>query len=125
MHHDSLGLLHPLLHVVTLLFSCISREDGELVELDAVHERNPGMHAKALVGLAIHANPRILCVHLIHNPVPVSLCLADNKATEQIISLLGLLVSDVFLGLEGFLEIAQFLLSHFFLGRGLLIWELE
>ena len=108
-----------------LPFSCISSEDSELVELNAVHKRNPGMHKKALVGLAIHANLWILCVHLIHDPVPISSCLADDKEMEQFVSLLGLLGSDVLLGLEGFLEIAQFLLSCFFLGCGLIIWKLE
>ncbi len=107
------------------LFSCISREDGELVELNAVYERNPGMHAKALVCLAIHADSQILCVHFIHDPVPIGLILANNKATEQLVSLLGLLDSNVLLGLEGFLEITQFLVSCFFLARILVIWELK
>ncbi len=120
-----LGLLNCLLHVVMLLFSCVSREDSELVELNAVHERNPGMHAKALVGLAVHTNPRILCVRLIHDPIPISSRLASNEATEQLVSLLSLLNSNVLLGLEGFLEIVQILLSCFFLSRGLVIWELK
>jgi hypothetical protein len=32
-----------------LLISGVSREDGELVELNAVLKRQPGMHAKAFV----------------------------------------------------------------------------
>jgi hypothetical protein len=48
-YHDSLGFLDHLLHVEMLLLSGISREDGELVELDAVLEGQPGTHAKALV----------------------------------------------------------------------------
>jgi hypothetical protein len=36
MHYDLLGFLDCLLHVETLLISGVSREDGELVELDAV-----------------------------------------------------------------------------------------
>jgi hypothetical protein len=102
-----------------LLFSCVSREDSELVELDAVHEGNSGMHAKALVGTAIHTDPQILCVHLIHNSVPTGLRLAKDKATEQLISLLVVLDSNVLLDLEGFLEIGKFLLSCFFLVHGL------
>ncbi len=90
MSCDLLGLLDCLLHVVTLLFSCISREDGKLVELDAIYERNLGFHANTLVGFAVDANPGILCVHLVYNPVPLRLHLADNEATEQLISLLGL-----------------------------------
>ena len=93
MRHDSLGLLNHLLHVVMLLFSCVSREDGELVEIHAVHEGNLGTHMKALVGTAIHADPQILCVHFIHDPVPIPSRLANNKATEQLVSLLGLLDS--------------------------------
>jgi hypothetical protein len=38
MHRDSLGLLYHLLHVETLLLSSISKEDSELVELNAVPE---------------------------------------------------------------------------------------
>ena len=45
MHSDSLEFLDHLLHVETLLLSGISREDGELVELNAVLKRQPGMHA--------------------------------------------------------------------------------
>jgi hypothetical protein len=104
MHCDSLWLLDCLLHVVTLLFSGVSREDGELVELNAVHDGNSGTHTNALVHLAIHTNPRILCVHLVDNPVLLHLRLADNEATEQLVSLLSLCNSNVFLGLEGFLE---------------------
>ncbi len=33
---DSLWLAYHLLHVESLLFSCVSRQDCELVELDAV-----------------------------------------------------------------------------------------
>ncbi len=125
MTRDSLGLLDCLLHVVTLLFSCVSREDGELMELDAVHEQNPGFHANALVGLAIHTKPWVLCVHLIHNSIPVCSCLTDNEAMEQLVSLLSHRDSNVFLGLEGFLEIVEFFLSCFFLGRGLVVGKLK
>jgi hypothetical protein len=107
MHRDSLGLLDPLLHVVMLLFSGVSREDAELVELDAVHEGNPGTLANALVCITIHADPRILRVHLVDDPVPLPLRLADDEATEQLISLLGHCNCNVFLGLEGFLEFIE------------------
>jgi hypothetical protein len=40
MYSDMLGLLYCLLHVETLLLSGVSREGGELVELDAVLEGN-------------------------------------------------------------------------------------
>ncbi len=66
-----------------LHLSGINREDGELVELNAVLKRQPGMHAKAFVRLAIHAGPGVLGVHLTHNLVPLHLRLADNKTTEQ------------------------------------------
>ena len=96
-----LGLLNGLLHVATLLFSCISRADGELVELDAVHERNPGLYMDSLVGFAVDANPGIIHVHFIHDTVPLRSRLANNKATEQFICLLGLINRKGFLGLEG------------------------
>jgi hypothetical protein len=108
-----------------LLFSGVSREDGELVELNAVHGRDPGTHANALVCLAVHANLRTLCVHLVDNPIPLRLRLANDKATEQLVSLLGLCNSDVFLGLEGFLEFIELLFLCFFLCLGLVVREFK
>jgi hypothetical protein len=125
MHRDSLGLLDCLLHVVTLLFSYISREDSELVELDAIHERNPGLQVNALVGLAIDANLRVLCVHFIHDPVPLHLRLAYIEATEQLVSLLGLFDHDGFLGLEGLVKLVELLLSCSFLGCGLIFRKVK
>jgi hypothetical protein len=124
MHHDLLGFLDHLLHVVMLHFSCVSMEDGELVELDAVHEQYLGFHTNALVG-AIHANQWVLCVHLIHNPVLLRLRLADDKATEQLISLLGLFDSNDILGIEGFTELVELLLSSFFCGHSLVFRKIE
>jgi hypothetical protein len=49
MHSDSLGFLDCLLHAETLLLSGISREDGGLVELDAVLGGQSRLHAKAFV----------------------------------------------------------------------------
>jgi hypothetical protein len=48
-----------------LLLSGVSREDGELVELDAALEGQSRSHAKAFVRLVIHANPGVLIVHLV------------------------------------------------------------
>ena len=125
MHRDSLGLLYHLLHVITLLFSCVSREDGELVELDAVHERNPGLYTDSLVGFAVDANPGILCVHLIHDSVPLRSCLADDEATEQFVCLWGLINHKGFLGLEGLVQISKLLLPCFLLGRSLVFREVK
>jgi hypothetical protein len=125
VHRDLLGLLDRLLHVVMLLFSGISTEDGKLVELDAVHELNSGMHTNTLVCLAIHADPGILCVHLVENPIPLHLCLANDEAMEQLISLLGLCDSEVLIGLESFLEFVELLFLCFFLSHGLVIREVE
>ncbi len=80
MHCNSLGLLDCLLHVVMLLFSCVSRDDGELVELNAVHEGDLVTDANSFVGLAVHSDPWILCVHLIHDPIPLRLHLAKDEA---------------------------------------------
>jgi hypothetical protein len=49
MHSDSLGFLDYLLYVEMLLLSSISKEDAELVELDAVMEGKPRLHAKIFV----------------------------------------------------------------------------
>ncbi len=46
---DSLRFLDHLLHVEMLLLSGINREEGELVELDAVLERQPGTYPRVLV----------------------------------------------------------------------------
>jgi hypothetical protein len=108
-----------------LLFSCVSKDDGELVELDAVHERNPGLYTDSLVGFAIDANLGILCVRLIHNTVPLRLRLADDKATEQFVCLLGLIDREEFLGLEGLVKVGKLLLPNFLLGRSLVFREVE
>ncbi len=79
----------------------------------------------ALVGLAIHTNPWVLSVHLIYECVPLRLRLVNNRATEQLISLLDLCNSHVSLGLEGFLEIIEFLFSCFFLSLSLVFWKLK
>jgi hypothetical protein len=125
MRHDLLRLHDCLLHGITLLFSGVSREDSELVELDAVHEEDPGMHVNAFVGLAIHTNPRVFHVHLIHDPIPLHLHLANNEATEQLVSLLGLCNSNIFLGLDGFLEFVELRFSSFFLGSNLVNREFK
>jgi hypothetical protein len=78
-----------------------------------------------LVGFVVHANPGVLCVHLVYNPVLLCLHLADNDATEQLISLLGLFNREEFLGLEGLVEVAELLFSCFLLGRSLIFREIE
>ena len=112
-------------HVETLLLSSIHGEDNELVELDAVLEGQPGMHAKAMVSLAIHANPQILGVHFMHNLVPLHLRLANDEATEQLICLLGFCNRKIALGLEDFLVIKKLLLALLLLGLSLVVRELE
>jgi hypothetical protein len=84
------------------------------VELDAVHERKSGMYTKFLVRLAVHANPWILGVHLVNDPVPLHLRLANNEAAEQLICLLGLCNREVLLGLEDFLELVKLVLLFLF-----------
>jgi hypothetical protein len=128
VYHDLLEFLDRLLHVEKLLLSGINREDGELVELDAVLEGQPGMHAKAMVSLAIHANPQILGVHFMHNLVPLHLRLANDEATEQLVSLLGLCNCKIALGLEGLLDLKnlkKLLLALLLLGLCLVVWKLE
>jgi hypothetical protein len=85
------------------------------------------MHMNSFVGLAIpiHADPQILCVHLINNPIPLRSRLANNKVTEQLVSLLRLHGSNVFLGLKGFLEFVELLFSCFFLGCSLVNREFK
>ncbi len=80
-YHDSLGFLDHLLHREMLLLISVSRKDGELVELDAVLEGQPGTYTRALVWLAIHANPWILGVHFLDNLIPLSLQIADDETT--------------------------------------------
>ncbi len=46
-------------------------------------------------------------MHLVYNPVPLLLCLANNEATKQLVSLLGLFNCKGFLGLEGLVEVAE------------------
>ena len=79
---DSLGFLVCLLHVEMLLLSGVRRENGEFVELDAVLKRQPGMHTEVFVGLAIHANLRVLGVRLMHNLVPLRSEFTENEVME-------------------------------------------
>jgi hypothetical protein len=48
-HRDLLGFLDSVCHVEPLLLRGVHREEGELVELDAVHEGQPGTNARAIV----------------------------------------------------------------------------
>ncbi len=64
-------------------------------------------------------------MHLVYNPIPLRSCLADDEATEQLVSFLGLIDHEGFLGLEGFVEVAELLFSCFLLGRSLVFRETE
>jgi hypothetical protein len=64
-------------------------------------------------------------VHLVYDPVPLHSCLANKKATEQSVSLLGLFDLKGFLGLVGLIEVAELLLSRFLLDRTLFFMEVE
>ncbi len=64
-------------------------------------------------------------MHFVNDPVPLRSDLANNKATEQLISLLGHFDSEDFLGLEGLIKLVEFLLSCFFRGHSLIFREIE
>ena len=115
MHTDLLGLLYCLLHVVELLLlSGVSRENGELVELDAVLEGQPGLHAQALVQLTVNTYPRVLGVHFLYNLVPLRLRLTNNETMEQLVGLQGLHHCKFAGSLEIFLDCGEiFLCSSF------------
>jgi hypothetical protein len=83
------------------------------------------LHLNSLVGFAVDANAGILSVHLVHNPVPLHSRLADNKAREQFVCLLGLIDRKGFLGLEGLVQIGEFLLPCFLLGPSLVFREVD
>jgi hypothetical protein len=124
-YHDLLGFLDCLLHVEMLLLSGVSREDSELVELDAVLKRQPGTNAKAFVRLAIHANPGVLGVHLVHNLVPLHLHLANDETTEQLVHLQGLCDCKFAHGLEVLLDLGELLPSLILLDLRLAFVSLE
>ncbi len=67
-----------------------SRVDPLLVELNAVLEGQPRLHAKALMRLTIDIYPWVIGVHFLHNLVPLHSRLTNNKASEQLVSLQGL-----------------------------------
>ncbi len=64
-------------------------------------------------------------MHLVYDPVLLCLRLADNKAMEQFISILGLIDRKGFLGLEGLVKIAELLFPCFLLGWSLVFREIE
>jgi hypothetical protein len=107
-----------------LLLSGISREDGELVELDAVLEGQPKLHAKAFVRLNVHANPRVLAVHFLHNLVPLHLHLANDKTMEQLVRLQGLHYRKFTGGLEVFIDCRELFLLLILLNLCFAFWGL-
>ncbi len=56
-----------------MLHNGIIREDGEHVELNAVHKGCPGMLPESLVGLSVDTNSRVMSVHLLGNLIPLGL----------------------------------------------------
>jgi hypothetical protein len=104
-----------------LLLSGVSREDGELVELYAVLKKQPGMYARAMVWLAVHANPRILGMQFMDNLVTLSLQLANDNATEQFVRRPSFSNRKTPLGREDLLVLEKLLLSLPFLGLCLVI----
>ncbi len=74
---DSLWLAYHLLHVETLLFSCISRQYCELVELNAVRQRLSGPHTRTIVCLPVDSYPGMTVKHLLNNFVPLGSRLSD------------------------------------------------
>ena len=68
---DALWLAHHLLHVESLLFSGVRRQDRELVELNAVRERFPGPQTRTVVRLSIDSCSGVAVKHLFHNFVPL------------------------------------------------------
>jgi hypothetical protein len=97
---DSLGFLDYLMHVEMLLLSGISREDGELGELDAVLEGQPGTYARAFVWIAVHANLWVLGMHFVDNLVPLSLQIPDDKTTKHFVHLWASATATPFLDLR-------------------------
>jgi hypothetical protein len=89
-HSDMLGLFHPLLHVETLLLSSINRDDGKLVELNAVHKRHPNVHVESLVGLFVDTDPCVAHVHFLDNLVPLNLPFSDKETAELLVNYRGL-----------------------------------
>ncbi len=96
-----------------LLCSSVHREDGQLVELDAVHERQPWTNTRAFVWTSVHTNPGVLGVHLVDNPVPLSSQITNDKTMEHFISLPGFSNRDTFLGFEDFFLFGKQLLPNF------------
>jgi hypothetical protein len=120
-----LGFLDRLSHVVMLLLSGVRRKDGQLVELDAVQKRRPGTNANALIRTSIHANPGVLGVHFVGNLVPLNLRIADNKATEHLVRLLGFGDRKALLSLEDLHVLGKHLPPDFLCSFGLVFRELE
>jgi len=73
---DALWLAHQL-HVEMLLFSCISRQDRELVELNAVCQRLPGPHTWTVVCLPVDSYPGVTVKHLLNDFVPLGSRFSD------------------------------------------------
>jgi hypothetical protein len=105
-----LGFLDRLGHVVTLLLSGVHREDGHLVELDAVQKGRPETNMNALVRTSIYSNPGVLGVHFLDNFVPLGLLVTNNKQTEHLVCLLRFGNSNDLLSLEDLFKPVKHLL---------------
>ncbi len=74
---DALWLVYHLLHLERLLFSCVSRQDRELVELNAVRQRLPGLHTWTIACLPVDSYPGVTVKHLLNDFVPLGSHLSD------------------------------------------------
>jgi hypothetical protein len=100
LHSGPLGLVHHLLYVELLPFSCLSSEDCELVQLTTVLESSPRMQMPSFSHLTIYSSPRVMLLHLVANAIPLGLCVTGQEVPQKLVRLgISLVVS-----LLGFLE---------------------
>jgi hypothetical protein len=99
-HSGPLGLVHRLLYVEPLPFSCVSTEDCELMQLKTVQKGLPRSRMPTFGHLTIYCSPRFTLVHLAADAIPLGLSVTGQQVPQLLVRLGNCLV----VSLLGFLE---------------------
>ncbi len=115
LHSSPLGLVHRLLNVELLPFSCISTEDCELMQLKTVQEGRPCLRTPTFGHLTVYCSPQVMLVHLTADVISLGLCVAGQQVPQLLIQLGDCLV----VSLLGFSEHLLGLLNLHLVGHNI------
>jgi hypothetical protein len=78
-HSGPLGLVHRLLNIKSLLLSCVSTKDRELMQLETVQKGHPHSQTPTFGHLTIYCSPQVMLVHLAADAIPLGLCVNGQQ----------------------------------------------